>query len=154
MPGRARLRISDRRGDATYFASVATSLSNVAGVYKVGQGRPAHRDVLIRHSAPLGRIDAAAQELGLFMVGEAAPAAAPTPEVAFDPKILLAIGFVGAALWQMSKERVFPPALTLLWYASHLHGLWPYRRTRRRRVGYRAAKHTIDVHGGRLCRPA
>ena len=63
---------------------------------------------------------------GVAMVGEAAPAAAPAPEVAFDPKILVAIGLVGGALWQMSKERVFPPALTLLWYASHLLGLWPY----------------------------
>jgi hypothetical protein len=125
MPGRARLRISDRRGDAAYFASVAASLSNMAGVYKV-EVAPLTGSVLIQHSAPFDRIDAAGRDAGLFMIGEAAPAATPAPEIAFDPKILLAVGFVGAALWQMSKERVFPPALTLLWYASHLHGLWPY----------------------------
>jgi hypothetical protein len=30
----------------------------------------------------------------------------------------------GLALWRISGEKVVPPALTLLWYASNLGGLW------------------------------
>lgn len=124
MPGRSRLRIADRRGDAAFFASVAATLSSVAGVYKV-EATPLTGSLLIRHGAPLERIGAAAREAGLFAIG-AAPAAPPEPAFAFDPKILLGLGFLGVALWQMSRDQLFPPALTLLLYASRLHGLWPF----------------------------
>jgi hypothetical protein len=72
----------------------------------------------------LARIGAAAQEARLFVVGEAPHATRAEPEVSIDPKVIAALALFAAALWQMSKESVFPPAITLLWYASRLGGVW------------------------------
>ncbi len=124
MPGRARLRIADRRGDAAFFASVASGLSAIAGVRAV-EVTPLTGSVLIQHSGPLARIGVAAEEARLFAVN-GAPVAQATPEIAFDPKIVVALGLCAAALWQLSRERFLPPALTLLWYASHLGGVWTH----------------------------
>lgn len=121
MPGRSRLRIADRRGDDAFFASLATALSTIAGVYKV-DATPLTGSVLIQHGGPLARIGAAARDAGLFAVGKAPEASGEAPAMDFDPKLLLVLGFVGAALWQMSRERIFPPAITLLWYAMHFGG--------------------------------
>ena len=85
MPGRARLRVADRRGDAAYFASVAKGLSAIAGVRAV-EVAPLTGSVLIQHSGPLARIGVAAQEARLFVVGEAPQAARAAPEVSIDPK--------------------------------------------------------------------
>jgi hypothetical protein len=123
MPGRARLRVADRRGDAAYFASVSKGLSAIAGVRNV-EVAPLTGSVLIQHSGPLARIGAAAQEARLFAVGEAPQAARAAPEASIDPKVIAALALLAAALWQMSKENVLPPAITLLWYASRLGGVW------------------------------
>jgi hypothetical protein len=123
MPGRARLRVADRRGDAAYFASVAKGLSAIAGVRAV-EVAPLTGSVLIQHSGPLARIGVAAQEARLFVVGEAPQAPRAAPEVSIDPKVVAALALFAAALWQMSKESVLPPAITLLWYASRLGGVW------------------------------
>ncbi|MBM3563214.1 MAG: hypothetical protein FJX16_08735 [Alphaproteobacteria bacterium] len=123
MPGRARLRIADRRGDAAYFAGVSKALSAIAGVRAV-EVAPMTGSVLIQHSGPLARIGVAAQEARLFIVGEAPAAPRETGEFSLDPKLIAALALFAAALWQMSRERVLPPAITLLWYASRLGGLW------------------------------
>ena len=123
MPGRARLRVADRRGDAAYFASVSKALSAIAGVRAV-EVAPMTGSVLIQHSGPLARIGVAAQEARLFVVGEAPQAARGTAEFSIDPQVIAALALFAAALWQMSKERVWPPAITLLWYASRLGGVW------------------------------
>jgi hypothetical protein len=85
---------------------------------------PLTGSVLIQHSGPLARIGVAAQEARLFVVGEAPHAARETPKVSIDPKVVAALALFAAALWQMSKERVLPPAITLLWYATRLSGVW------------------------------
>ena len=59
MPGRARLRIAERRGDEAFFAAIATGLSTLAGVYHV-EVRPLTGSVVIAHGPPVGRIGAAA----------------------------------------------------------------------------------------------
>jgi hypothetical protein len=123
MPGRARLRVADRRGDAAYFASISKGLSAIAGVRAV-EVAPLTGSVLIQHSGPLARIGVAAQEARLFVVGEAPQVARVAPEASLDPKAVAALALLGAALWQMSRESIFPPAITLLWYASRLGGVW------------------------------
>ncbi len=122
MPGRARLRFPDQQGDAAFFASVASGLSAMPGVYKIAT-TPLTGSVLIEHGGPLEKISSAAREAGLFNVGKAPAPEAETP-VELDPKLLVSLGLAGLALWQMSREKFFPPALTLLWYASHLSGIW------------------------------
>jgi hypothetical protein len=123
MPGRARLRIADRRGDAAYFASVSKALSAIAGVRAV-ETAPMTGSILIQHSGPLARIGVAAQEAQLFVVGEAPAAPRETAEFSINPQVVAALALFAAALWQMSRERFFPPAITLLWYASRLGGVW------------------------------
>ncbi|MGD9544399.1 MAG: hypothetical protein AB7F41_15760 [Methylocystis sp.] len=123
MPGRARLRIADRRGDDAYFASVSKGLSAIAGVRAV-EVAPLTGSVLIQHSGPLARIGVAAQEARLFVVGETPQTPRDAPDVSIDPKMVAALALFATALWQMSKEHFLPPAITLLWYAGRLGGIW------------------------------
>ncbi|KAF2992189.1 hypothetical protein MJC1_00565 [Methylocystis sp. MJC1] len=122
MPGRARLRFPDRLGDSAFFASVSSSLSALPGVSKVA-ARPFTGSVLIEHGGSLDKVSEAAREAGLFAVGKAPPASTELP-VEIDPQAFVSLALMGFALWQMSREKVLPPAITLLWYASNLAGVW------------------------------
>ncbi len=117
-PGRVRLRIENKLGDAVFFASVASGLSSLGGVDDVAV-RPLTGSILIQHSGPFARLRAAAREARLFDLRPAAgePSAAPV-----DPKILLALTICVFAVWQLAKGRVLPPAATLLWYGASLAG--------------------------------
>lgn len=123
IPGRARLRVPDRRGDAAFFSSVASGLSSLPGVLQV-ETTALTGSILIRHGGPLEKVSAAAQNAGLFILRDPAPQPARASTAAVDPRLLVVLALAGAALWQMSREKVLPPALTLLWYASQLGGFW------------------------------
>lgn len=122
MQGRTRLRIGDKRGDGAFFASIATGLSSIPGVYNV-EARPLTGSIVIQHGAALTRIGAAAQEARLFTIGDGFSGPLAEPDVTIDPKSALALGLGAFAVWQLAQGRVLPPALTLLWYASRLGGL-------------------------------
>jgi hypothetical protein len=122
MSGRSRLRIAGRRGDAAFFASVAGGLSTIPGVHKV-EVRPLTGSILIQHGPPLARIGAAAEKLRLFVVSNAQPLPPTMPALPIDPKIAVGVGLGALALWQLVEGRIFPPAITLAWYASNLTGL-------------------------------
>lgn len=128
MHGRTRLRLPDRRGDADFLASVASGLASLPGVFDV-ETRPLTGSVLIAHFSPLDELADAARNAGLFDLRSAPAAPGPEPKVEFDPKLVVALALAGLALWQMSREKIVPPALTLLWYASNLGGLWRYDAT-------------------------
>jgi hypothetical protein len=121
MPGRARLRIAERRGDAVFFASVATGLSTIAGVRKA-EVRPLTASVLIQHGPPLERIMAAAQEARLFRLADPGTAPPPTEAFKIDPKMVVGLGLGGLAIWQLTEGKILPPAITLAWYAASLAG--------------------------------
>jgi hypothetical protein len=126
MPGRSRLRIPERRGDAVFFASVATGLSTLQGVRKV-EVSPLTGSVLIHHDVPLDGIVKAAEQLGLFMLAApgTAPALAAMQAQPADMRMLLAAGFGALALLQLGRGVVLPQAATLAWYAAALSGLFP-----------------------------
>jgi hypothetical protein len=42
--------------------------------------------------------------------------------IVFDPKMLIGAGLGVFALWQLTQGRIFPPAITLGWYAAMLTG--------------------------------
>jgi hypothetical protein len=122
MAGRARLRVSARRGDDGYFASAAAELSSVANVHKV-EVNPFTGSILILHSASLTRIGAAAQEAALFKMATVPAAASMEQAIAIDPKILIGAGLGVLALSELIQGRIVPPAITLAWYAANLTGL-------------------------------
>jgi hypothetical protein len=123
MPGRARLRIAERRGDTVFFASVATGLATISGIRKVDV-RPLTGSIVIHHGPPLQRIGAIAEKAGLFVLVEAAAEELPQwPVLPIDPRMAAAAGLGLVALWQLFEGRVFPPAVTAAWYAAHLSGL-------------------------------
>lgn len=123
MPGRARLRIPGRRGDTAFFASVAAGLATIPGVRKV-ETTPLTGSILILHTGPFAPISMAAQAARLFGVSKTPPAPPAASTVAIDPKVILGLGLGLAAAWQLAKGHVLPPAITLVWYAGHLSGLW------------------------------
>ena len=122
MPGRTRLRIAGRCGDAVFFASVATGLSTIAGVRKV-LVRPLTASVLIQHGPPLERITAAAQEARLFRLAN--PSTTPRLIKAYkiDPKMVVGLVLGGLAIWRLTEGKILPHAVTLAWYAANLAGL-------------------------------
>ena len=123
MPGRARLRIAARRGDAAFFASIATALSAMRGVVHV-ETRPLTASILIRHGAPLASIGERAEQARLFVLAKSlAPSPLPSPAMPVDPRIAVAASLGAFALWQVVQGRLLPPAVTLAWYAANLTGL-------------------------------
>jgi hypothetical protein len=122
MPGRARLRIPARRGDAVFFASVATGLSTIAGIDKV-EARPMTGSILIHHGAPLARVTEAAEKARLFVIAPSAEAPSFVEALPLDPKMIAGIGLAVLAMWQVTQGRVLPRAGTLAWYAANLMGL-------------------------------
>jgi hypothetical protein len=122
MPGRARLRIAERRGDSVFFASLATGLSAIAGVSHV-EVRPLTGSILVEHAGPLARIGTAAARERLFVLSDVHPAPVPTPAMPIDPRKAVAAGLGIFALWQLLRGRVLPPAITLAWYAAVLAGV-------------------------------
>jgi Heavy metal associated domain 2 len=122
MQGRTRLRIAARRGDAVFFASVATGLSTIPGVHKV-EVRPLTGSLVIEHSPPLARIAKVAEEARLFELARVENPPPATPAMPFEPKIMVAVGLGVFALSQLARGHILPPAITLAWYAANLVGL-------------------------------
>lgn len=123
MPGRARLRIADKRGDATFFTTLATKLATLPGVFSVDV-RPLTGSIVLTHGPLITQIGEKATQAGLFMLVEPAeeePVAWPAPPI--DPRLAATIALGVIAFWQLLQGRIFPPALTTAWYAAHLAGL-------------------------------
>jgi hypothetical protein len=121
MQGRTRLRIAARRGDAVFFASVATGLSTIPGVHKVDV-RPLTGSIVLEHSPLLAQVAKLAEGARLFVLTDVGNPPPATPAVSFDPKIVVAVGLGVFALSQLARGHILPPAITLAWYAASLTG--------------------------------
>jgi hypothetical protein len=122
MDGRTRLRIAARRGDAAFFASVATGLSIIPGVHHANV-RPLTGSILLQHGLPLAGIAAAAERARLFKIADGAGMPQPQDAARIDPKWAIGVGLGVVAVWQLTQGRILPPAFTLAWYGAHLTGL-------------------------------
>lgn len=123
MPNRTRLRIPSRRGEPVFFASLATSLAAMPGIQRVAV-QPVTGSILLEHTKPLPKLLQAVEEAKLFRLSEPMRQAERSEPVALDPKLLVGLGMGAFALWQLTRGRILPPAVTLGWYAATLAGFF------------------------------
>lgn len=130
-PGRVRLKIGSKRGDAAYFQALLHALAEVEGVDRL-QANPQTASVLLEFSSGgLRRVSDEALHRELFVL-EVEEGSAHLPDagamqpwdhplrMGLDWRLLAAMGLVGLAIRQMAEGKVLSPALTLLWYAYEL----------------------------------
>jgi Heavy metal associated domain 2 len=143
MNGRVRLRIPDRRRDSAYFARLKETLSRCDGVESV-LVNPLTASALISGSAEADDIVVFAENSGLFrleargfvpfaerlshQLHQVDDRVREATSGQLDLSSAAAIGLLGATLWQVSRRRVLPEAVTILWYAASLLAnppVWP-----------------------------
>jgi hypothetical protein len=134
-PGRLRLRVRSKRGDAAYFGRVRDHLSQCPGVRQL-QVNPVTGSVVVHHSLPLEGLLGFGKANGLFEIEET-PVGGPPPLArvsdafaglsqrleratagGLDLATLAFAALTGAALVQLARGNAGAPAVTLLWYAA------------------------------------
>lgn len=132
IPGRMRLRVPARRGDAVFFAQAEAALIGAAGVRGVWTN-PRTASILVEHDGDGTALLEAAREQELFAAaapGEmtqvqpaaqrAGAAAAGPPSSLLD---LAAFGLAGAGLLQLARGQVVGSASENLWNAYGLYAV-------------------------------
>jgi hypothetical protein len=133
MEGRLRLRIAGKRRDDSYFVRLKETLEKCEGVESVSTN-PLAASVLVTGTARAEQVIGFAEHAELFEITDEPMAALLSARVTdqmdrvdarlrgvtrgqLDVSSLAGVALVGAALWQVSRKRVLPEALTVLWYA-------------------------------------
>lgn len=119
LPGRARFRISSKRGDAGYFRAVIERASNHP---RIEQAHANHRtgSLLLVHSQPSEPIDQLVFDLGLFILE--ADGAEPTRRdddrvaITIPPKTF-ALGAGGLGMIQAARGNLLSTASDEFWRA-------------------------------------
>lgn len=124
LPGRTRLRIPARRGDAAFFARVAEQARGLPTVRAV-RANPVTSGLLVEHE---GEIEPIARDLGFDIVAPKPPVRHISRPVARpSPFGLAAIGFGAASVVQLARGRVVgDSAVENLW-----NGFTAFRALRR-----------------------
>lgn len=122
IPGRMRLRLRERRGDAAFFERLAEGLGSVEEVRAV-RVNPDTASLLVEHEAEDSALLEAARRRRLF---EAAPAkprsqARKAPVRAPAPLDIAATGLAAAGLVQLARGRIVGSASENLWNAYGLY---------------------------------
>lgn len=128
IPGRMRLRVRGKRGDAGFFQQAESGLAGVAGVHAV-HANPHTGSILVEHGGDQAAVLAAAKEQRLFSAdppSQATSQSAPrfrrlrgAPPAA-PPLQIAAIGLAGAGLLQLARGQVVGSASENLWNAYGL----------------------------------
>ena len=135
IPGRTRIRVETRRGDAAYFREVQQQLAACPGIHRL-ETNPTTGSLLVLHNADLEGIGDFAEEQGLFRLATLYP---PTtvPVMywvseslkeldrglkvlsgeSIDLTGLIFLVLVGLAIHQALQGNLMAPAVTLVWYA-------------------------------------
>lgn len=123
VPGRLRLRIHGKRGDQAWFDEAATTLAMLAGVDEVATS-PRTGSIMLRHSRAAEDVLAAAVARGLFQLRDADLAEGSAADrlrsaaAGLTASEGLALVLTLAALRQLWRGQILPPAVTLLAYAA------------------------------------
>lgn len=128
MPGRLRLSMRERRGDAAYFGRLAQQLAGLDGVHRVRSNPPAASIVVefegalealmegLRASGLLA-FDAAVKRAPMLDVGSTAATQLVSGRE-LNPMFMAGLGFALFGLLQSLRGRVEVPAMTAFWYAA------------------------------------
>jgi hypothetical protein len=118
MPGRLRLRIRTRRGDAPFFHDIVQALSKRPEIKEV-DANPLTGSILIHHSGSSQAITAAALEQGLFQLGpkQSKEAQSKAPPSDAGPMDAIATGLAGLGLFQVARGQVIGNAAENFWNA-------------------------------------
>jgi hypothetical protein len=135
MPGRLRLRIADKRRDEMYFTRVKETLAQCQGVKSVTVN-PLAGSALVIGTAAAEEVIRFAHETELFetiqdrlmpfsdrlsdQVDRLDERLRDATSGQLDVAALTTVGLLAAAFWQMSRGRVLPEALPILWYAASI----------------------------------
>lgn len=132
LPGRIRLRLREKRGDAAYFSSLSEDVANCDGVERV-KANATTGTILVVYS---GRTEDLAGQLGRHGISFTQPVrhaaemrprasrwnggAAPFHLVSnrdINPMFMLGTALAAMGIVQTLRGKVLVPSLTLLWYA-------------------------------------
>jgi hypothetical protein len=132
IPGRLRMRVRAKRGDAGFFQRVEAALARVSGVRSV-RANPQTGSILVEHGGDERAVLAATRDQGLvtaepanqslavFHAGASwSGGVAPVPSSPFD---LAALGLATAGLMQLARGQVVGSAAENLWNAYGLYAV-------------------------------
>jgi hypothetical protein len=129
LPGRKRIRISEKRGDEAYFARLKKSLADCPGVVEV-ETNPATASVLVHHAANVTHFLHSAVKQELFRLTRdnrpirtganppvpanrgTADKSAPSFRLSTNMRRLIFLGLIGMGIRQTSKGNIAVPAVT------------------------------------------
>ena len=154
--GRARFRITARRGDRDYFRRLAVELADCDGVLRVDASAKTG-SVLLRHRSDLPTIARFAAEHDLFAVADRAHqtssdaanvVVSSAARIAGTPRLASATLLAGLGALQVMRGQILAPAVTLFWYAANSIGLEAIEAIVRRRTETPAARTTTAAPRG------
>ncbi len=137
IEGRARIQVPSKRRDSAFFDRAVQVLRELEGIEYV-YANPLTASILLLHRLSLDEVGDHARRSDLFNLMEPELAAATVIEQAaaglrvagrrmqtltrgnLDLNSALFLGLAAAGLVQLTRKRVWPPALTLMWYAFGL----------------------------------
>jgi hypothetical protein len=125
LPGRMRLRIAGKRGDAAFFRNAETRLAAAPGVSRV-RASPLTGGILVEHGGDEEGLLGSARKEGLFAAAlpPSGPSAVAWPvhrEPSGWPLQLAALGLSGAGVLQLTRGRAIGSASENLWNAYGLY---------------------------------
>jgi hypothetical protein len=131
--GRVRFRFDEKRGDASFFDSLSSSLARLGSVIETRVSSHTG-SVLVLHTGDLQQLVTAAQKRGLFEVGPPPPPTASARRLrdaidTLEDRVakstgetlsvgkLLFLGLLGAGILQSKQGHLLPAGMTLFKHA-------------------------------------
>jgi hypothetical protein len=132
IPGRVRLRIEDRRGDANYFSTLSEEISGMPDIHGV-KTNPATGSVVITFSGSMEELVRQLREHDLFVEERHEPGSVRRAEAPgngadtrpfllvsnrdINPMFMLGTLLAAIGVVQTFRGKILVPSLSVLWYA-------------------------------------
>ncbi|HEX7634565.1 MAG TPA: hypothetical protein VF427_04695 [Noviherbaspirillum sp.] len=134
IPGRVRLRIQDRRGNAAYFSNLSENLARFENVHNA-RANPVTGSIALEFAGSLDEVLRRAEKDDLLTIVEAvatdknpftaganafSDAAPPVNLVSghdMNRMFMVGLMLLAVSLIQAFRGQWFPPALSVFWYA-------------------------------------